>query len=325
MPASPRSRRADSFADTRHAARPGRWSRGARRAVSLAPTSALLFAGILLAQAAPSCTPTNLLDPTTDGAAVSGDENPFGVAGGPAYFTADAGTSGEGESSRTLTSAELQQLLANSDSHTINVIMVNPATEAGPAGPLGPAGPPGPFGALIGEVRMWAGSPDRVPPGWRACDGTLLARGEHPALFALIGTRYGAGDGVTTFALPNFRNRSPMGAIGVASTGDLVSDVEGSLKALGGEAAHQLKPSEMPSHDHELLHTHELPAVMSGTIGDTHVQLAGATGPTTMITSLGANVARTTFAGSGAPHNTVHPYFSILYIIHVGDPPAALP
>ncbi len=296
-----------------------------RRGMTLASTSALLFAGMLLAQAAPSCTPTSLLDPAGDDSLSTTDENPYGAAGGPAYFTADAAASEDGQAGRTLTSTELQQLLANSDSHTINVIMLNPADSAGPTGPAGPAGPPGPNAALIGEVRMWVGAPDRVPPGWRVCDGSLLPRAEHAALFELIGTRYGGGDGVSTFALPNFRNRSPMGSIGVNSAGELVTDVEGMQLAAGGEATHQLKLSELPAHDHELLHAHDIPAVMSGTIGNTHVQLAGAAGPTTTISSLGADVSRTTYAGSGAPHNTVHPYFAVLYIIHVGIPPSPAP
>ena len=41
-----------------------------------------------------------------------------------------------------------------------------------------------------------------TPAGWHPCDGSLLPPNQFPALFTLLGTRYG-GDGRTTFALPN--------------------------------------------------------------------------------------------------------------------------
>ena len=44
-----------------------------------------------------------------------------------------------------------------------------------------------------------------VPPGWLAANGAAVSRTLYPALFASIGTLYGAGDGSTTFALPDLR------------------------------------------------------------------------------------------------------------------------
>ncbi|WON82301.1 MULTISPECIES: phage tail protein [Chromobacterium] len=44
-----------------------------------------------------------------------------------------------------------------------------------------------------------------TPPGWLKCDGSLVSRGTYPGLFAVIGTTYGAGDGSTTFNLPDLR------------------------------------------------------------------------------------------------------------------------
>lgn len=40
---------------------------------------------------------------------------------------------------------------------------------------------------------------------WLECDGQAVSRALYPALFALIGTRFGQGDGETTFNLPRFR------------------------------------------------------------------------------------------------------------------------
>jgi microcystin-dependent protein len=59
---------------------------------------------------------------------------------------------------------------------------------------------------LIGEIRMFAGSYE--PRGWAMCDGRLLSISRHSALFSVVGTAYG-GDGMTTFALPDLRERVP--------------------------------------------------------------------------------------------------------------------
>jgi hypothetical protein len=52
-----------------------------------------------------------------------------------------------------------------------------------------------------GMLQMYAGS--TAPNGWLLCDGRAVSRTEFPQLFALIGISYGAGDGSTTFNLPN--------------------------------------------------------------------------------------------------------------------------
>ena len=64
----------------------------------------------------------------------------------------------------------------------------------GPAAP--PAIPAGTIAAFGGEV---------VPEGWLFCDGSAVNRTQHAALFAAIKTSWGAGDGQTTFHLPDLR------------------------------------------------------------------------------------------------------------------------
>lgn len=49
---------------------------------------------------------------------------------------------------------------------------------------------------------------DTPPEGWLKCDGSAVSRTTYSALFAKIGTKYGAGDGSKTFNLPNFINRT---------------------------------------------------------------------------------------------------------------------
>lgn len=64
-------------------------------------------------------------------------------------------------------------------------------------------------GTPTGAVAMWSGS--SAPTGWLECDGSAVSRSTYSALFAVIGTRYGAGDGSTTFNLPNPVDRVAMG------------------------------------------------------------------------------------------------------------------
>lgn len=72
--------------------------------------------------------------------------------------------------------------------------------------------------ALTGITAMFAGS--TAPTGWLICDGSAVSRTTYANLFAVIGTLWGAGDGSTTFNLPDMRQRFPLGraASGTGST-----------------------------------------------------------------------------------------------------------
>jgi microcystin-dependent protein len=72
---------------------------------------------------------------------------------------------------------------------------------------------------MLGEIITFAGN---FPPGSCAlCQGQLLPINQNQALFALLGTQYG-GNGVTTFALPDLRDRAVLGSDSSHLTGDLV-------------------------------------------------------------------------------------------------------
>lgn len=60
-------------------------------------------------------------------------------------------------------------------------------------------------GIPSGSVTEFAGS--SVPSGWLFCDGSAVSRSTYSGLFTAIGTTYGAGDGSTTFNLPDSRGR----------------------------------------------------------------------------------------------------------------------
>lgn len=60
-----------------------------------------------------------------------------------------------------------------------------------------------------GVVKMYAGS--TAPAGYLECNGAAISRTTYAALFSAVGTAFGAGDGSTTFNIPDFRGYSPRG------------------------------------------------------------------------------------------------------------------
>lgn len=106
-----------------------------------------------------------------------------------------------------------------------------------------------------GALTAFAGS--EAPTGWLLCYGQAVSRSTYPALFAVIGTTYGSGDGSTTFNIPDLRGRAPVALdnMGGSDAGRL--SVSNTLGGTGGEEKHLLIVSEMPSHTHlQNAHTH---------------------------------------------------------------------
>lgn len=54
-----------------------------------------------------------------------------------------------------------------------------------------------------GVALLWTGGAGSIPAGWLRCDGSAVSRSVYARLFAITGTTFGAGDGSTTFNLPN--------------------------------------------------------------------------------------------------------------------------
>lgn len=89
----------------------------------------------------------------------------------------------------------------------------------------GVAGGPEP----VGTITQHAGS--LVPGTWAACDGSAVPRtGQYAALFSVIGTTYGAGDGSTTFNLPDLRGKGPQ----IVRTFTGTTDADGYLTVTHG-------------------------------------------------------------------------------------------
>lgn len=109
----------------------------------------------------------------------------------------------------------------------------------------------------VGTVYDYAGS--SAPSKFVFCDGAAISRTTYADLFAAIGTTFGAGDGSTTFAVPDLRGRTVAGKddMGGAAAGRITSGatpgVDGTvLGAAGGVQEHTLVTSEMPAHTHSI-------------------------------------------------------------------------
>jgi microcystin-dependent protein len=159
-------------------------------------------------------------------------------------------------------------------------------------------------GVPVGTVAMTACA--IVPAGYLLCDGGAVSRTTYPALFTAIGTVHGAGDGSTTFNVPDFRGRGPLGAgAGVGLTS----------RALGtklGEETHLLTVPEMPSHTHvQDAHTHSI--TTPGTMNLNGTENRGP-GQDPTIQS-GATVATNQNTGGGGAHNNMQPSTVVYFII----------
>lgn len=82
--------------------------------------------------------------------------------------------------------------------------------------------PPGMFGFIHATD---------VPEGWLLCNGASVSRTTYSRLFAKIGTKYGAGNGSTTFNLPNLDGRVLQGT---TNTGNVGNYLEASLPNITG-------------------------------------------------------------------------------------------
>ena len=154
-----------------------------------------------------------------------------------------------------------------------------------------------------------------VPSGFLECNGTAVSRSTYSALFAIVGTTYGAGDGSTTFNLPNLADNVPVGKSpgkALASTGG--ANTATSTGNVGGSTANAtLSTAQLASHPHP-------GGAGSGTIL-VSVHPSNPSQPK-------ANTSNTGNAGSGTGHShnmsatfagdatsVIQPYIALIYII----------
>jgi microcystin-dependent protein len=140
-----------------------------------------------------------------------------------------------------------------------------------------------------GSILMYGAA--AAPTGYVLCDGSAISRTTFAALFAVIGTTWGVGDGSTTFNVPDLGGRSPFGK---ATAGTFAT-----LAATGGAETHTLVTSELPAHTHTYLNYDAAGSVTGGGAISGGIPATQATGST----------------GSNGAHNNLPPYLTVAFII----------
>lgn len=104
-----------------------------------------------------------------------------------------------------------------------------------------------------------------VPTGWLPCDGRAVSRTTYADLYAAIGVAWGAGNGSTTFNVPDMQQRFPLGkaASGAASdTGKILGDHGGIVDHSHAVSSHQHTIAGESAHQHGI--DPEAPGTSSG-------------------------------------------------------------
>lgn len=99
-------------------------------------------------------------------------------------------------------------------------------------------------GVPAGAIMAFGGT--TAPSGFLLCVGGLVSRTTYAALFAAIGIAYGAGDGSTTFGLPDLQQKFPLGKA-VSGTGAAMGAVGGTIDHTHAIAGHV---HSVPTHTH---------------------------------------------------------------------------
>ncbi len=159
----------------------------------------------------------------------------------------------------------------------------------------------------IGSITAYG--KETAPANWLICDGSAVSRTSYADLFAVIGTKYGEGDGSTTFNLPNLKGRVPVGLDG----GDTDFNTIGKT---GGEKKHTLTTDEMPNHKHSIyqyVNGYKLGVVTEyGVSGGKSISMLKNSdkisnqSPNSGDTSVG--LVNADYAGNSQPHNNLQPY-----------------
>lgn len=159
----------------------------------------------------------------------------------------------------------------------------------------------------VGTLMMFSGA--SAPDGYLIADGSAISRETYSALFAVISTTYGAGDGSTTFNLPNLEDRIAMGA-------------NGDLGTTGGNSTVTLTTDQLPEHSHGVTDPGHSHTVGMGKDDGNLSHGAGQYGPgdadgidyniTSGSSTTGISIDNT---GNGEAFSILNPYIKLNYII----------
>jgi microcystin-dependent protein len=166
-------------------------------------------------------------------------------------------------------------------------------------------------GVNTGIVVPWGTA--SVPSGFLACDGSAVSRTTYSALFAVVGTTYGVGDGSTTFNVPNLAGRTVISKSNnqsLASTGGAnCITPTGNISGATGNTT--LTVNQIPSHSHNF-------PLMYTMCGGPNYGAAPTTSGTTGTSNTGGGQAHShnlsaNFVGTAG--SSLPPYLILQYII----------
>ena len=150
----------------------------------------------------------------------------------------------------------------------------------------------------IGTILPYTGSDSELPTGYMLCDGAELSRTDYSDLFAVIGTSFGAGNGSSTFNLPNLK--------GKVLTGLDSNDTDfASMGTTGGSKFIQ-------DHTHNSMYSVETTGVKGNSYGSIPFVRAGGT-TTDSVLMRTSNITSLTTGDAG----NLQPYVVVNYIIKV--------
>ncbi len=136
---------------------------------------------------------------------------------------------------------------------------VNPTDAATKAYVDGRAGTP------TGSIVMYATS--SAPTGWLLCDGAAVSRSTYSQLFAVVGTTYGGGDGSSTFNVPSFVNRFPVGAGSSYGNNSKGGTPDSTLVAHSHSYSGSTSYDTSPNHTHDMYLGRNFTETVSGSAG----------------------------------------------------------
>lgn len=148
-----------------------------------------------------------------------------------------------------------------------------------------------------------------APKGYALCNGQFLSIAQNQALFALLGTNYG-GNGITTFALPDFRGRAPIHA---GNGAELTPKILGEI---GGAENFTLNVNQLPAHSHTL---NAVGATGNQSTPENNALAGEATVQTALYSSaeptVAMNSASVGITGGQQPTSKVPPYLALNFAI----------
>ena len=169
-------------------------------------------------------------------------------------------------------------------------------------------------GTATGTILPW--STVTPPSGFLECDGTAASRTTYAALFAVIGTTYGVGDGSTTFNVPNLADNVAVGKSNnkaLASTGG-ANTVTPTGNVAGSTANATLSESQLASHTHGI----QTPSNCCDSNTRIVTNPAYRNFQSALVSSAGSGTGHShnmsaNFAGSA--NSVLQPYLTLIYII----------